>query len=97
MVPAPVVLPSGDTLYAGETTAVTAQTIFYTPGTDSTAAPATGNLMPDIEGSQCSTAPSNGGTISGRDGNLLPRWACPDTGKCWVHEFDHPDNWCCGK
>ena len=95
MVPAPVSFPSGDTLYSGETTVVTAEPIFFAPGTDSTVAPATGNLMPPgTEGSQCSTAPSNGATIRGRDGKFLGRWACPDSGKCWVQDFDHPDDWC---
>ena len=45
LLPAPVLLPTGETLYPGETTTITPDPVFYAPATDSTIAPATGNEL----------------------------------------------------
>ena len=78
--PEPVVLPSGDTLYPGETMAMPQQT-FILPGADSTAAPATGDFAaPCASTSSC-------GTI---DGTLFRD---EDRGRSWVHDMRLPFTW----
>ena len=95
MVPAPELLPTGETLYPGETTVITPEPVFHVPGTDSTVAPATGNLLPPgTERNLGSSPPNSVATIRSRCGKLLERWTDPVTGNFWVEDFDHPDQWC---
>ena len=60
----PVMMPSGDTLYPGETT-VMPQQVFFLPGTDSTAAPNSGELMaPCASTSSCGIGAGNQSTLA---------------------------------
>ena len=92
MVPTPQLLPTGETLYPGETTVITPEPVVYVPGTDSTVAPATGNLLPPgTESNIGCPPPSSVATIRSRCGKLLERWTDPTTGNYWVEDVDHPD------
>ena len=74
LVPSPQLLPTGETLYAGETTVITPETAFYMPGTDSTVAPATGNLLPPgTESNTGCSPPHSVATIRSPCGKLLER------------------------
>ena len=70
MVPAPVLLRTGETLYPGETTVITPEPVFHVPATDSTVAPATGNvLLPGTGSNLGSSPPNSGATIRSRCGS----------------------------
>ena len=95
LVPAPISLLDGNTLYPGETTVYNIESAFDNLGTDSAMLPASGyDDWVDHDGSQCSTAPSIAQDLRGPDGKNLERYGCPDTGKIWLCEQGQPDFYC---
>ena len=94
MVPEPVLLHTGETLYPGETTTITHENVFYLPATDSTVAPATGDfLMPGSStGNTAGSPPVSAATLTHDDGSFLDRYA--DGGRIWVEDNRLPQRWC---
>ena len=82
MVPAPVLLPDGNTLYAGETTSVISEPLIdlLGPTADGTDDPA------GYGGSQCSTAASVRHELRSDRGPLLVQYTCPLAKQVWCCE-----------
>ena len=90
MVFAPVLIPDGNTLYAGETTSLISEPLIdlLGPTADGTDDPA------GYGGSQCSTAASIPQELRSDSGALLVRYTCPLTKKVWCCEEGQADVVC---
>ena len=99
LLPSPVILPNGDTLYPGETTANLAPVYgWQLPSTDSTAVPSTANILQTFN-SLCDTtdavaAPADSSSTIASTGKVVTeRYTCDVTGRIWVCDPSHPDGW----